>query len=758
MVKLVKQPLALLMITFLFTATITLSAFLLFLVQPLIAKPMLPLLGGGPSVWNTAMVFFQAMLLLGYLYAHLGQHWLGLKRHALLHVILLCASCILLPIALVPGLDGLATDQPLLWTLATLFLSVGIPFFLLSANAPLIQRWCGQVPSNAKENPYILYSASNIGSFVALLGFPLVLEWLFPVTDLFDLWSLAYVVLILCIAGTVWVFSQHYTEPKQTKRKKKAKPIARGQKFYWIALAFIPSSLMLGVTSYVTTDIASFPLLWVVPLSLYLLSFVVAFLGWGNARPKLFKWSFWSAIAALALIMLNAHDYTAIVFAHLIIFFLIALAFHTHLESLKPEVEHLTLFYLCLSVGGVFGGIVNALVAPMLFNSMIEYPIVLLLAVLIHPRIYQLSGSFSLKQYMPSIKETLPVLLGLAAVAGIYWVIGEAGSMPEAEQPVILGANLLLWLNGGLIFAFVLSLLLFHKDMRKLSFFIVSIFLLVQVLKISDSVFMDRNFFGVSVVSVDEENQLMKYRHGTTLHGIQSLQEEWRLRPIAYYSALKEVFDLNRSAIRSGPFAILGLGAGTLTCYGAPGQEVDVFEIDPIVVEVAENPELFTYMRDCPPKKNVLLGDARILLQETIPDDRYSLIIADAFSSDSVPIHLITKEAVALYFDKIQPGGILAMHVSNRHVRLQGILGDIVNELGLHAKQKNFSPPEGTDTSRIFASHWVIIAEDPWALRALTADRDWQIIERASRPAWSDSYSNVVAAILDRYWAEMGAE
>lgn len=736
--------------TALFTLTIFLSALLMFLVQPMISKTVLPFLGGSPSVWNTAMVFFQFMLLLGYLYAHLSQRLLGAKRQALLHIVLIATSLICLPLALQTADTIEPLASPIGWLLMTLFLTVGIPFFLLSANAPMLQNWFAHTKHPSAHNPYFLYSASNAGSFIALLGYPFFVEpgWILP--DQMELWSGGFVLLLITLVGCMLTMRRYYTPIDSSRRQEGsgAVIVTFKTRLLWLALTIVPSSLLLGVTNHITTDVASLPLLWVIPLALYLLSFVLVF----HPRQPLYKTALRLQILAVPVLILmlireGAANTMLLFIVHLGTFFILTMVCHGRLAQLKPSTSHLTEFYLWMSLGGVLGGMFNALLAPQLFIDVFEYPLMICLACFLRPNLDPRGFSMKLLRHDLTIPLSFLVLFG----AAVMYVTDPANleSLKNAGD----NAEILRYITRSLIIGYLLALLgsaiLFRK--RPLRFgLIVSVFMALPfAMKGSgETLFMTRNFFGVSKVILEEERNTHEYLHGTTLHGMQSLDPALRLSPLAYYGPVTRLHATLPEWIHTQPIGIVGLGAGTLACLGMEKQPVTFYEIDQAVLDIAANPAYFSYLELCPAKTDVIIGDGRIELSK-VADEHYGMIVIDAYTSDSLPMHLLTKEAVALYFSKLQEKGILVFNVSNRYMDLRHVFGNIGAELNVPTFHIADIPDE-EDELRM-PSRWIAMTTNPDMIALLTKeDAAWEKIETTQERVWTDNYTAITRLLMEQ--------
>src|SRR5919106_1164912 len=721
-----------------FSTTMLISAALLFMVQPMFAKMILPLLGGTPAVWNTSMLFFQTILLVGYAYAHYSIKRLGVRRQVVLHLALVGASLAFLPVALPDGWRPQG-ESPAIWLLALLTVAIGLPFFVVSTTSPTLQRWFASLGHRSADDPSFLYAASNVGSLVALLSYPLVAEPMLRLTDQAVLWSVGYASFALLTLGAAvitWRSSSKSAPPRVEAVEDPAvdRP-ALTRRLRWVGLAFVPSSLMLAVTTYFTTDIAPIPLLWVIPLGLYLATFILVFSKRtehvGRASTRAFPF----AVVVLTLTMvLNASRPLWLVIAvHLSAFFLIALACHGRLAADRPGTNYLTQFYLCLAIGGALGGLFNAILAPAIFDSLIEYPIVLICACLLVPR----NGS---RIARPGLRDvTIPLLV--AAVALLAAVLEQAGWAGERSA------------DAARIIVALAALICFAAASRplRLGGCISALFLAnaVPVLGNQAILFADRSFFGVSSVVDVPGNSRHTFNHGSTIHGFQMMDAALRLRPVGYYDESGPL----RAVFAPGPavdddVAVIGLGNGTMACYAKPGQSWTFYELDPTVVRVARDERLFTYLRDCPGSYDVVVGDGRLNLQ-LAPAGRFSLIAIDAFSSDAIPMHLLTTEAMDVYKDKLSPDGVLLFHISNRYLDLRGVLSRLASQSGLVAYVgDDRDRGDGHRTQYRSPSVWVAMAQRDATLDGLRIDSLWEpLVPHEDAPLWTDDYSNILSVL-----------
>ncbi|MDP2620240.1 MAG: fused MFS/spermidine synthase [Hyphomicrobiales bacterium] len=678
----------------LFGATLFLSALLLFSVQPLFAKMVLPRLGGTPAVWSVAMVFFQAMLLAGYAYAHALVRFVGLARGLLVHVAVLAVAVFWLPFRIASGFNQPPESGVAFWLLALFFVSIGAPFFAVSANAPLLQAWFSRTRHRHAHDPYFLYGASNLGSFFALLSYPVLFEPAFGVGEQSQMWIAGYVALCAGVAVCGLNARSHADGwAGELQRGAAADAASRpaptaASRLRWIALASVPSGLLVAVTAHISTNVAAAPFLWVVPLALYLLTFVITF----QRRPILpHRWMRLSlpitVIAVLALlyghIRLGIVAETAI---HLTAFFVAAMVCHGELVARRPDASHLTEFYLSMSIGGVLGGAFTTLLSPLIFTTVLEYPLLVAAALLALPEM----------RAMIRHRPLVLVLFGMVAALALW-----TGSIRVLER--------------------------------------------------------DRSFFGVVTVSLTPDRAFRTLTHGTILHGAERsadvLTGSARPEPLTYFTPqgpIATAITGHRERLgRPMSVGIVGLGVGSLACYAAEGDKWHFYEIDPAVIRVATDPRYFTFLSACTPDAPIIVGDARLTVMRE-PDRSFDVLVMDAFSSDAVPVHLITREAIAGYFTKLVPGGIVVLNISNRYVELRSVLAAIADEENLAgAARVDLRGAEETRAMRT-SSEAVVLARSPEDI--------WQFLDAGWEPlktdpanpvrAWSDDYSNIVAAIM----------
>ncbi len=707
----------------LFTATIFAGSFLLFLVQPMIARMALPRVGGAPAVWNSAMLVYQALLLGGYAYAH----WLtrlGLRLQPLVHLGTMLVAVSLLPIGL--AASGPPVDSsPFLWVPWLLLTSIGPLFFLLSANAPLLQRWFAASSGN---DPFALYAASNLGSFAGLIAYPLLLEPLLPVSQQRLLWSGGYLLVIAFLAGCGMFGLRRATAAPVLAA---APPLDRRSVADWVWLAFVPSGLMLSTTLFITTDLSPMPLLWVVPLGLYLLSFTVAFASRsGPARFIALVAPYLLVPASIAVFMGDRLPLTPVTGFVLVTLFAIATAFHRKLYQRRPDPRQLTAFYLAIALGGALGGLFCALLAPLIFDWTYEYPLLLLAAA-----ITLLPGYSPLvpKRWFAS-RRAPEFILGASALVLIGG--GLITLLPGNRELVRYGAIAAIAIGSlgvgsrPLLVATMISAMAFSGGWEK-----------VELSATPGRLI--RTYFGTySVAHFKASRQLL---HGTTLHGIQLLTPGWEKWQTTYYARESGVGQALQSArILFGPslaISVVGLGTGTLACYKQPGQRWTFYEIDPGMVKLATRSGQFSFMARCGPDARIVVGDARLELARA-PAASADILIVDAFSSDAVPMHLLTREAFAVYGRYLKPDGLLLVHISNRHLDLEGV---VAAAPGWQARVANYSPE--WDYRQLTASDWMALSRSPRTIGLLARAPEGRMWAESTRPPvqWTDDHASLLA-------------
>ncbi len=628
----------------LFTSTLFVSAFLLFLVQPMVAKMVLPLLGGSPMVWNTCMVFFQIALLAGYAYAHGATKWLGGRRQVALHVVIAMLPFAVLPFFVDRELQTPA-GTPILWLLLLLAGLIGLPFVVLATTASVLQHWFSRTDHPSASDPYFLYVASNIGSFIALTAYPAFVEPALSLQSQSRFWTAGYAIFVVLIAACAFVaWRGRQTDGSLPKTDStsignhEAPPLTFWRRAGWVALAFIPSSLMLAVTTYLSTDIAAVPLLWIVPLGLYLLTFIAAFGAKARVLQAASGRMFPMLLVPLALLLcLRVTGRIELMFPlHVLTFVAAALVCHTRLAADRPGPRQLTEFYLWISFGGMLGGMFNGLAAPLLFSRVIEYPLVLVLACLALP------VRTALYRRELALDVGIPALIGVSTIVAMRFASTLGAAAPQAAVAALA------------VFAFGFRRRPFRFAMSMGA-------MLAAGLTVGSGaepvLHAERTFFGVYRVSEDRRGAYRALAHGTTLHGMQAITGSEQGEPLTYFhrgGPFGQAFASLVQVRRPERVGVIGLGVGTLAAYAEPGQLWTFYEIDEAVERIARDTKYFNYLERCGYTCNVVIGDARLSLART-PGNRYDLFVLDAFSSDSIPVHLLTSESLRLYSESSQP-------------------------------------------------------------------------------------------------------
>ncbi|MGZ8360695.1 MAG: fused MFS/spermidine synthase [Allosphingosinicella sp.] len=728
----------------LFLATIITGSFLLFLTQPMVARMALPRVGGAPAIWNSAMLVYQLLLLGGYAYAHYLAR-LQPKLQVGIHVVLFGLASLWLPIWLAdiyPSADA----QPLFWVPWFLLASIGPLFFIVSAQAPLMQRWYALETS--RGDPYPLYAASNLGSFAGLISYPLLVEPLMTLNQQSWLWTAIYALLVALVALCALTVPGHMVAavPETTE----AAP-SRRQVLHWIALAAVPSGLMLSTTTHLTTDIVAMPLLWALPLGIYLLSFVIAFAE--RRRPA----QILTGLAPLAILIAGGLAFSGgtqnplfSLTLGLLLLFVVAVALHSELFARRPGVGHLTHFYLAMSFGGMLGGLFCAIVAPLLFDWAYEHPLLVLAAALLVPQYVLVGWPQRWAGLLAIAVPAIALIISFATERGLF------GYSPTLKMAGSVAVSLLALACLGRRWSFAVALLALMLSYDGWS-----------TLERSMSGDRTRSYFGIYEVSERYDGTARVLTHGTTLHGIQNLEAGLETMPTSYYARRSGVgLALGNASTLFGPGArigVVGLGSGTLSCYARPGQSWTFFEIDPAMVDVARN--RFTFLRQCAPQAQIALGDARLSLMQRERVNSIDILAVDAFSSDSVPMHLLTREALAVYGRAVQRDGIVLFHVSNRYLDLKPVVADIAARGGWTSAMMEYVPTEEEEVLNATISVWIALSRNPASIDQLVAlsgeDSElWTVLEtQPGFSGWTDdhasilpilSYENVVRSVLPR--------
>jgi hypothetical protein len=726
----------------LYATTVFVGAALLFLVEPMFARMVLPSLGGSPSVWNTAMVFYQMALLAAYGYAHVSTARLGVRRQAGWHLLLLLAPLAVLPIAIPANWPPPTQGQPIPWLLGLMLVAMGLPFFAVAATSPLIQRWFAATGHRRAADPYFLYAASNAGSMLGLLSYPAWVEPHLHLARQSRWWMWGYgllVALTAACAACLWMSASRAADTVPAARPPLPEPVDRPagrRRLRWVLLAFAPSSLMLSVTTYLSSDVAVVPLLWVIPLATYLLTFILAF-----ARHQILPRPFLSRalpILLVPLIMtLNMRIFQPIgllMLLHLATFFIAATLCHTALAADRPAAVHLTEFYLWISVGGALGGLFNALIAPLVFHSVVEYPLMWVGVCLLGWKAADRDPVGGV------IRDCLwPAFSTLAAAGAVL-----------AVQATHLKTNAVV---GGFLFG-VPPLICYLFSQRPLRFALgIAGLLLIGGLYDTGNgpvLHASRSFFGIHRIVADSSGRYHLLYHGRVLHGIQGMDPAHRQEPLAYYERSGPIGQIlaDYGQEPSETIAVVGLGAGTLACYARPGQRWTYFEIDPTVVKLASDERFFTYLHDSAAPARIVLGDARLSLVAE-PDGRCDLLILDAYTSDAIPVHLVTREALALYLRKLAPGGRLAFHISNARLDLEPVLADLARDAQVACLTRDDTAIAQRELAAgKAASTWLVMARRAEDLAKLAQDPRWRPGRGRERPViWTDDYSSLMSIL-----------
>ena len=719
-----------------YALTVFLSAALVFLVQPMFAKMAMPVLGGSPSVWNVSLVCFQGALLAGYIYAHILNKLPSFKGQIAIHAAVLFLAALVLPFGLTTAFGDPNPSAPTLWLIGVFALSIAPPFAAISATAPLLQAWYARSGREDAGDPYYLYAASNAGSLIGLVAYPLLMEPLMSLAGQTSAWSWGYGFLALGLIGCGALASISgrgvlpvTAPPQTTTSESKTDQNIWLQRLYWLALAFVPSSLLVGATTHISTDVAAAPFLWAPPLIVYIGSFIVVF---SNAGPSALKSSTKALPFAVAAVLMflpgTLGSPTMVQFAFdLIVLTLAAIVCHGAMAEDRPEVGRLTEFYLIMSLGGVLGGGFNALVAPVIFNTVLEYP--LMLALVLFARPVSEKGFPHAARMMAGI--AVLIAAGVALLASL-----RSGAFPHLVNVIFLMIPI--------VIICVTSRNRYAPGIAALAAAFTGLFVHPYVQAGSHA---ERSFFGVArVVDLDGYRLMM---HGTTLHGAQRLEDKINPAPLAYYHdtvPIGQVFNAWEADAKT--VGVIGLGAGAVACQTTRKQDVVFYEIDPLVAKLAQDESKFQFLSSCTPDARIVLGDGRLTIQDE-PEGYFDLLLLDAFSSGSVPTHLLTREAVQIYFSRMSEDGVVVLHISNRYLDLPGVVARIAAEEGLVAKYQKFTNRSERSID-ILPSQVAILARSEEALARLEGDERWHPLVSDGKRAWTDDYTNVIGAMLDQ--------
>jgi hypothetical protein len=739
------------LVLFIFAFTLFLSAALLFLLEPMFAKMVLPVMGGTPAVWNTCMVFYQAALLGGYAYAMFVTRRVGWRRQTFVHLGLLLIPLVILPIALPAGWQPPTERNPVLWLLLVLAISVGLPFFTLATITPTLQKWFASTAHPSARDPYFLYVASNCGSMLGLLSYPLLVEPHLRLGEQSKLWAYGYYGLVMMMAICAVALWRAPAPVGQDSVPEIPTPAVAqfatpqdfevpdfARRLRWIALAFVPASLMLGVTTVLTTEVPPIPLLWVLPLAIYLLSFILVF-----AKKQIVphdqmidRLPFLVLAALIPILSKTSLPVWIDLVLNLLMLFVAAMVCHGELARTRPSTAHLTEFYLWLSFGGVLGGLFNALLAPLMFSTALEFPLVLAAAASIRP----VNSTKGQSSWAPWLDVIYPALLAISMIATIE-IAGKSTLRPgRILQLIVFAPAMLLCLS-------------FAK--RRVRFALGIVALTIASMSYTGPygriLHAERSFYGIYHITDDPDGKYRLFFHGSTIHGMQSLSSAESREPLSYFtrsSPIGQVFAAFSGLEKLNHVAIVGLGSGSLGCYAESGQQFTFYEIDPVVEKLARDSRYFTFLRDCSPNSQIVLGDARLSLRNA-PNHQYGLMVLDAFGSDALPAHLITREAIELYLAKLKDDGALIFNISNRYLDLQPVLCKLAKSEGLLCLvQDDTDVTEEEIQAGKFPSKWVVMARTKDSLGKLTRDPRW--ITPPDRPGmrvWSDDFSSVLTVL-----------
>lgn len=736
-------------VVILYSITLFFSAFLLFALQPMVGKVLLPFFGGTPGVWNVCLVFFQSMLLGGYIYANRLSRIRKFSFQVLCHLALLIFALFFLRKSI---FESVATFQPSIESpifslLLLLVVSLAVPFLLLSATSSLLQSWFSESGHARAKDPYFLFVSSNLGSLLALIAYPFFLEPNIRLSNQFQLWKAGYFSLFILIFVCA-LFRLKNREIAKAKVNSEREKIIPRKKAHWFILSFIPSSLLIGVTTFLSADVAAFPLLWLIPLVLYLGSFIVAFSQVGIQFSKKQNFllgratAFLACVVIIGIILESSQPAKIFLPANLILFFIVAILCHIRLVQIRPASENLTEFYFWISLGGAAGGIFNTMIAPKLFSVVAEYPILILLGTIFR------SGSVLPDSEKPNFRRDFGYAL---LVSMLFIFLSKCISHFEIAPTKLV-----------ILIVLGIPMILAYRTVK----FPQRYALAVGLLYISSLFFFSsrghhllyrvRTFYSTLKVETDANNKFTMLFHGSTLHGRQLLDSERHKLPIGYYSKgspVSEVFQFARK--ENGNFSkvgIIGLGTGTLAAYGLKGEQWSFYEIDPMVIHLARDSNYFSYLKDSEIFSNAqfLEGDARIRLKES-ENSKFDLLIFDAFSSDSIPTHLLTAEALSLYQEKLKSGGIMLFHVSSWYFNLAPVLGSVAKNLGMQAFLKaQYLTEEDEEKDGRVSSKWIVVTKDEVLSKKMGTKLGWKALDAKAGFLWTDDYSNILRALSRR--------
>lgn len=716
----------------LFALTIFWGASLVFVVQPLVGRLLLPSMGGTSVVWNICLVFFQGVLLAGYLYAHILSSRMSLRWQMVIHAIVFGAALFILPISF-DGRPPPNSQEPVFWLLESLGTRVALPFFFISATAPLFQGWYARAGLPSAEDPYFLYAASNMGSMLALVSYPLLIEPSIALPAQSWGWWLGFMGFGVIGATTAWVAYKRARDetgrldPFSAKRNESP---SRKRIAWWVLCGFLPSALLVSVTTYLTTDVSSLPLLWIVPLALYLLSFIIVFgrSSREDALHRVLVVILPGLVLPLSLLWLTDTALPSLILhfvLHLVVFFVVCLVFHGELVRTRPKVDSSTNFYLWMSFGGVLGGAFSALLAPALFDIVMEYPLLLAASVLCLPALI-------LGDEVPRWSKLVSLALGVT-LAVLPWI-------REENDAVALVASVMSLLVGGLVWGILRRPRIFSAI-----FFIAVLVGLWHVRQGEAIVLRDRSYFAAYRVVENPKTDQRKLYHGRIVHGAQPMSTARQAEPTTYYNTRSGISQMLKTmaSSRRPRVAVVGLGVGALAAYSELTEEMIFYEIDPLMVEIAR--EQFSYLDQCGDRCEVVVGDGRLALQ-VAEGGAYDLIVLDAYSSDAIPLHLLTREALELYASKMSENGVLAFHVTNRHLDLVPVIANLADDAGMKSLVYKHEINDAEKRRGYESSDWIFLSREAKRLAPMHALESARVIAPNGDRVWTDNFANILDA------------
>jgi SAM-dependent methyltransferase len=712
-------------------------------VQPLFARMSLPLLGGTPAVWAVAMCFFQAMLLAGYAYAHAIRKFCAPLHGLIIHSLVLFGAFVLLPFSAPMSesvINGSAAGVMLAWAYVK---AIGFPFFALSATAPLLQSWFGRTSHQQANSPYFLYAASNIGSIGALFAYPLVIEPFFSLNKQVGAWTFLFSLLVVAITICGHLHLRHMAPAIAQAPAAEAETITSGRRLYWVVMAFIPSALLVAWTNYVTADIASAPFLWLPPLVMFLLTFVLEFRDRPVIRPKVLVLAQAVSVPATLLFQYGVPPgFTALALAvSAISFFASTLICHRQLYNSRPKAARLTEFYVMMSVGGVLGGLFVSIVSPVVFSTSIEYPLLLVAALVLRQKLDATQDAIELP-------FSIIFCLKIIGLAALVYALLRFGAPQLVANPLGVAALSML----------PLSFLMAQRWLPAAAC-LVALPMLLNVGRLNEIATV-RNYFGILGVQDSSDGRIRWLRHGSTFHGAQLISEtrpDFHGIPFAatYYSptggmarALAAKQDRMALTGHKPQVGIVGLGSGAFSCYRRSGEAWTFYEIDPDVIRIAKNPAYFTYLSTCGQGMRFVEGDARLMIQQEA-QGAYDYLLIDAFSSDSIPTHLLTVEAIDTYLRRMKPDGVLVIHLSNRFMDLPPFVAATAMAAD-QALANRLIIDRAADASKgATPSTVMVFTRDPSVLDMLDRELGHKsVMDARLEQPWTDDFTNATAAIL----------